>query len=325
MSNIRPFRDEDRAAIVEIDNRDVPEHHQWTVQEWIDEDALRSLDMVFRRAVIGHPKTDVPIGYLSITDASTSPRRREGVCNIELMVAHDHRRQGLGQQLYAHALEFAQERNAKRLTVWFMEHTPNEPGIAFCKNRGFTELDRATPSALYLTDYDFSPFEASLMRPEANGYTMLAYADVPDNEENRHKLYALAMPINRDMPTRDTQDYTDPPFEEWKKRFLRPQWTPELQIIAAKDGEWVGLTKIGVSPEKPRLGHTWSTGVLKEHRGQGLATAMKVAVLQKAKARGILVVSTDNHEDNGPMLAINRKLGFQADPAWVSYNKELTA
>ncbi len=325
MPNIRPFRGEDRAAILEIENRDAPEHHQWTVPDWEAEDAMRSPEVVYRRLVIPHPETDMPIGYLSITDASTSPRRREGVCNMEVLVAHEHRRQGLGQVLYEKGLEFAQERSAKRLVTWFMEYTPEEPGTAFCKNRGFTELDRATPSSLNLTTFDPSPFEASLAQTEANGYTLLAYADVPDDEASRRKLYALAMPINRDMPTRDTQSYTDPPFEEWVKRFQRPQWTPELQIIAAKDGEWVGLTMIGVSSEKPLIGHTWSTGVLKEHRGQGLATALKIAVLQRAKARGIQVVSTDNHEDNGPMLAINRKLGFQPDPAWVSYNKDLTS
>ena len=32
-------------------------------------------------------------------------------------------------------------------------------------------------------------------------------------------------------------------------------------------------------------------------------------------------MTTENHEDNAPMLAINSKFGFIPEPAMVSYNK----
>jgi hypothetical protein len=37
---------------------------------------------------------------------------------------------------------------------------------------------------------------------------------------------------------------------------------------------------------------------------------LKVRCMAEAKARGMGCMETENHEDNAPMLAINRKLGF---------------
>ena len=52
------------------------------------------------------------------------------------------------------------------------------------------------------------------------------------------------------------------------------------------------------------------TGTLREFRGRGLAGYAKAAALHRARERGMRYAYTGNHEDNAPMLAANRRLGY---------------
>ncbi len=51
--------------------------------------------------------------------------------------------------------------------------------------------------------------------------------------------------------------------------------------------------------------------------------ALKVTALQWAKEQGYTRVRTWNDSMNVGILAINEKLGFQREPAWITYVKEL--
>jgi GNAT superfamily N-acetyltransferase len=57
----------------------------------------------------------------------------------------------------------------------------------------------------------------------------------------------------------------------------------------------------------------WSdmTVTLPEHRGRGLARLVKTDALRRAAERGVTVAYTANDEANGPMLAVNTRLGYQ--------------
>ena len=58
------------------------------------------------------------------------------------------------------------------------------------------------------------------------------------------------------------------------------------------------------------------------HRDPGLATLAKLAQLRWAAANGIDQVVTDNDERNAPMLAINRRLGYEPFTERLGYLKE---
>ncbi len=320
--SIRPFRPEDRAAIRTIQNQDRPLHQQNTVAEWERRDARMTGEEVFQRLVVPDPQTDQAIAYLNMEDLGTYPGAMPGVGEFDILVAPDYQRQGIGAMLYARVEGFAQERALRRMTTWFDIRTPDEPALAFLAKRGFAEQERAHPSVLHLATYDASQFAGAIEKAESHGITILSYADVPDTEANRQKLYELARVIERDMPRRDTDPYEDQPYDSWVKMFGRPEWDPKAMILADWNGEWIGLTQLAFQ-ESTNIGQTWITGVLKDHRGKGIATALKVRVMEAAQARGCPTVTTDNHEDNGPMLAINRKMGFVPDPPWVMYNKVL--
>jgi RimJ/RimL family protein N-acetyltransferase len=61
------------------------------------------------------------------------------------------------------------------------------------------------------------------------------------------------------------------------------------------------------------------TGTLREYRGRGLALAVKLATTHWAAGHGITQISTDNDERNAPMLAINRRLGYEPIGRRVEY------
>ena len=56
-SDIRPFQDSDRAAIIEGRNKTRPAHHQRSITEWERDDARRPTEEVSLRLCVSTPAT----------------------------------------------------------------------------------------------------------------------------------------------------------------------------------------------------------------------------------------------------------------------------
>ncbi|KPC92636.1 hypothetical protein ADL27_23995 [Streptomyces sp. NRRL F-6602] len=65
------------------------------------------------------------------------------------------------------------------------------------------------------------------------------------------------------------------------------------------------------------------TGTLREYRGRGLASLAKTATLHKARAAGLREAFTGNDAENAPMLAVNRKFGYEICATEVRHVREL--
>ncbi len=65
------------------------------------------------------------------------------------------------------------------------------------------------------------------------------------------------------------------------------------------------------------------TGTAREYRGRGIARALKVEALTRAKRKGLRAMGTTNDEPNRSMREINAKLGYQMLPAHVELEKPL--
>jgi mycothiol synthase len=311
---IRPFREEDRPAIVALQNARRPPHLQETVAEWERQDAKRPPEEVRLRLCAGEPA----VAYLVAVDRGTSAWRKPGVCGLGLWVAREHQRQGIGGALYEKALEFARAWGLSRVTTYIRLFEPDEPAVPFLQKRGFAEVDREVPVILDLKTFDPSAFT----RPAPRGIRLLSFADVPDTEENWRRLYELDEVVDRDIPTNGPR-HEFPPFEQWRKAQEGPEWDPRAVILAENEaGDWIGLSALSFQ-EGTNIAWTNITGVLPEYRGRGIALALKLQAIAAAQARGCPLVTTENHEDNAPMRAINKKLGFTPDAPGVSYRKDL--
>ncbi len=174
------------------------------------------------------------------------------------------------------------------------------------------ELERFCPSELNVAECDLTPLlhlEPQLM---AQGIRFCTYADMPDTEESRRKLYALEIEMKADVPARQAEPGTPEPYAHWLQDLLQRDYS--TLFLAEHDGEWVGITTLA----------DWGfTGVRRSHRGRGLATALKVRMLRSAKEQGIATLITETHFDNAPMLAINRKLGYRFGTVEVAVIKQL--
>ena len=312
--DIRPFQDSDREAIIVGRNQNRPAHHRRVVAEWVRDDAQKSAEEVSLRLCVGKPAWS----YLDAVDRSTTPRRKPGVCSFQLWVAPEQWSEALADAMLDKAVEFARSREAKRLTTYLTLFNPDDPLVPFLTRHGFTEVDRIVPVMLNLTTFARDKFPS----PEPNGISFFSYAEAGDTDENRRRLYALGVALDRDVPTHDV--HAEPsPFGEWQKRFDRPEHDPNALAVAASDaGDWIGLSQLGFQ-EGTNIGWTFLTGVRREYRGQGVAYALKLRAIDAALARGCPLILTENHEDNAPMRAINKKLGFVPDAPGVSYSKDL--
>jgi len=84
----------------------------------------------------------------------------------------------------------------------------------------------------------------------------------------------------------------------------------------------VAATLISADLERGRAVNNF-TGTLRSHRGRGLATLAKLASIRWAAGNGIVSISTTNDERNAGMLAVNRKLGYEAVGRMVEYGRDL--
>jgi GNAT superfamily N-acetyltransferase len=81
------------------------------------------------------------------------------------------------------------------------------------------------------------------------------------------------------------------------------------------------MTRIELLTNSPAI--TGSTCVLQEHRGHGLATAIKVESLRALQQRGYTEARTHNDTANPSIMHINEKLGYKRIPGWTMWEKLL--
>jgi len=79
------------------------------------------------------------------------------------------------------------------------------------------------------------------------------------------------------------------------------------------DGEVVACSDLAVTRHEPDRAYQWGTLVRRDHRGHRLGLAVKVANLRLLQREhpGVTTLVTYNAEVNGPMVAVNERLGFR--------------
>lgn len=220
------------------------------------------------------------------------------------------RRQGIGSRLFARCLEIASGEGARRLEVRVRDS--DAESIAFAQKKGFAITRHIFASLLDLATFDEGPFLPFLQRSEADGLRFFSLADLGEvSEANQRKLYELNRETGLDNPGNEG-DFT--PFADFQRWVFNASWfRPDGQILAADGDDWVGLAAIAFYPEQ---GYAYNafTGVRADYRGRGLATALKLLATRFARQCGAAYIRTDNDSLNGPMLAVNRKFGYQPQP-----------
>ncbi|MCB0085885.1 MAG: GNAT family N-acetyltransferase [Caldilineaceae bacterium] len=271
------------------------------IREW----DRRNVDNILRRTVV---RTDggAVIGY---SVALQGPWNQPDEFYLWVGVDAQHRRQGIGQRLYDHGLEFIRSHSGTAITSEVGEDQAD--GLHFAKAHGFTQLRHTFQSRVDLADFDETAFAGLVDAAQAKSIRFYTMADVADTAEARRALYD----INRCVSLQDPgSGGMFPTFEEFNRDVFAAPWYRAAGQFLAADGERiVGMCAVGYFQESNSM-YNMMTGVDETYRGRGIAQALKVLALRWAKAYGADYIRTNNNSENAPMLAINRKLGYEPQP-----------
>jgi GNAT superfamily N-acetyltransferase len=198
--------------------------------------------------------------------------------------------------------------------------------VEFAAKRGYREIGRRIMSYRELDSYEPKAWAAALERVGKAGIRIRAFSEVLAERDDAgkerfwHELWDAEAPMWDDIPFATPTPHW--PFERFYKMAVKSgQMLEDLSLVAYAGDAIAGLTTTGDRQGKD--GWTWMTGVAREHRGKGIALALKVEALTRAKANGRRAMGTVNDEPNKAMRGVNIKLGYQPVPDHVEVAKQL--
>ncbi|MBI5302029.1 MAG: GNAT family N-acetyltransferase [Chloroflexi bacterium] len=251
-------------------------------------------------------------------EASRRPNMAPGTFFIEVIVAPDYGRRGIGAQLYDDAIAFARAHGATRFICEVREHCPD--WLRFAQTRGFQINRHIFESTLDLATFDEMRFAGVIESVQARGVRFITLADAGNTEANQRKLYELNQCNAVDIPGWEGEF---PSFEDFSRYVFQASWfRAEGQILAVESDTWVGLGAVGYF-EKTNSAYNMHTGVAREYRGRQIALALKLLVIRRAREWGAIYIRTNNDSQNAPILAINQRLGYKAEPGYFKCLKIL--
>ncbi len=262
------------------------------------------------------------IGFAAVGETFWS--RQPGKYHIYLVVDPAHQRQGIGSRLYDFTVaQLQQDCQATILTSGTREDKTD--ALQFLANRGFVQDIREPMSELDVSVFDATPFAAKQERVRAYGISIHSLEELtvlcPDWQE---RYWQLDTAISPDIPSPDP--FTPRPLEEWvKARCEAPDFDTATRWIARQGEDWVGISELWINREASTdKAFTGLTGVTRQVRRKGVATALKLEAIRYAQEHGFRTIVTDN-EENNPMYQINMALGFRPLPAWLGFRKHFDA
>ncbi len=235
------------------------------------------------------------------------------------LIHPDHQGNGYGTELYQHILRELKKFDPIEIQAHVRED--KQKGIEFLKKRGFEEVMRMWEAELEVKDFDFEEYEGLEEKINNEGIKLTSLAKIEIDDNAKRKLYELHDEIMEDVPL--PHEYTSQDYHRFIERtFNHPDFFPEGYILALKDDEFNGMSSHWEN-EKENALFTGLTGVRREYRGKGIATAMKVKGIKIAEEKGFDKIKTMNETGNKDILYINDKLGFEKKPGWIDFKKKL--
>ncbi|BFU42043.1 GNAT family N-acetyltransferase [Krasilnikovia sp. MM14-A1004] len=237
--------------------------------------------------------------------------------HIDLVVAPDQRRQGIGRALHAVAVERARAAGRKHLTGGTFDIRRH--GDAFAAAMGAVAALRETRSRLDVGRADPDALEALRTGAwgHADGYRLAQWIGVPPDELVDDIAY-LDSRLNLDAPRGELaleaeKVDADRVRANERARQARGLTAFHTGAVHAASGRLVAWTTLTSTAEAPW--HAWQqiTIVDPEHRGHRLGLVVKLENLRYLRAHRpeLSAIDTVNASANEHMLDVNRLMGFR--------------
>jgi GNAT superfamily N-acetyltransferase len=175
--------------------------------------------------------------------------------------------------------------------------------IAFLEHRGFVEHERSRAVRLELAGRPEPAFDVP------DGVELVDLASRPDLVAG---VFAVATATFMDIPGEDGPLATGD-LAEFRARDVDRPGIPAGGFAIAIEratGAVVGYASLLMKAGSPGVAYHDMTAVVRSWRGRGLATALKQRTIGWAIRNGLTALETGNDEDNLPMQAVNRRLGY---------------
>lgn len=228
---------------------------------------------------------------------------------------------GIGAALYSVLEMEARIRGAT--TLWAGVKDQDGRGKSFAEHRGFVPQRKAWISKLDLKSTDLRDPRAIGPKLDAEGVRISTLkAEGPKDPKVRRKVYTLSQLCSKDTPR--IGDFHPATFEHFQAIELdNTMAMPEGFFLAIRGGAYVGLSSLLHDPFRSDTLRVGFTGTHPSYRGRGIATELKRRAAEFAREAGYLFLTTGNDSLNQSILAINQRMGFQAEIAWVTCEKAL--
>lgn len=229
-------------------------------------------------------------------------------------------RRGVGSALYEHMLAELRRRGARAIETFARESMPDV--VSFLERRGFAQIMRAWECRLDLRRFDPAPFAGYVESMPKDGIEITTLEEERQRDPGALRyVYELHNALVADIPM--PVPFTPPSFEEYLASHVEsPSALLDAYFLAKAGDRYVGEANLQRPGQGNHLNHN-ITGVLQAYRGRGIAMALKLATIAYAQARGYSEIRTWNEEHNTGILAINDRLGFVRQPAWLTFEKVL--
>ncbi len=317
MFRIRPFER------TEIENKAVAEIQSvaWSnclnsVAMWNRTDSLRDPRSLVQRFVAVDQGDIVGLAVLMEPESYIA----QGRYGFSIAVRPDQQGKGIGGAIYRRMMTALEGHPVCSLVTGTSENNHN--AIRFLNRYGFCQSMRDPIASLDVAAFDAAPFAGIWERMARQGVQVLpltrAALRFPDWQR---RIWDLDWELKQDLnsfvnPVRSS-------FEQFQRSVLGKRYFNPASWFVALDGDqWVGICRLMDLKDEPDTLYHGLTGVLRSHRRRGIATALKISAIEYAWQCGARFIETET-EENNPIHALNLKLGYVPQPAWLRFEKEI--
>ncbi len=319
--SFREFHPGDYERFVAINNANYPDYTVSVAERRSRDEGFDRAKYLLKRFACIDLEEDQIVGFGEIANLPDMFHPGKFMANI--LVDLEHQGRGVGGAIYDRLSQELVDRDA--ILVWAMCKEDLSRRTEFFRRRGFSERTRMWESRLDLLTADPAKFARYLEKASKGGITFTTLAEEQrQGEESLRKLHELVLLISADMPRESA--FTPFSYEQWEALSLRnPRLLPDGYMIAKDGPKPVGLSNVLRNETAPHVLSQDDTGVRREYRGRGIATALKLKVIEYGKKNGYVRLETWNDSNNAPMLAVNTKLGFKRQVGWIMMEKILSS